>query len=99
MEDLNNALNYLHEEHHTILETYQGDFESVLVNAHVDEDTATTIASNSLALRIAQDTLHSYMSLINHLAGVNNTRGWEACQTQLQYHVGKLSQIRGKYHQ
>jgi len=39
------------------------------------------------------------MSLISHLAGVNNTRGWEACQTQLQYHGGKLSQIRGKYRQ
>ena len=61
--------------------------------------TATNIASNSLAQRIARDTLHSYMSLINHLAGVNNTRGWEACQTQLQYHGGKLSQIRGKYRQ
>jgi len=52
-EGLNNALNYLHEEHHTILETCQGDLESVLVNAHVEEDAATTIASNSLALRIA----------------------------------------------
>ena len=33
-ESLNMALTYLIEEQHSILETYQGDLESVLVNAH-----------------------------------------------------------------
>ena len=96
-EGLNSALSYFLEEQHTILETCQGDFESVLINAQVEEEAATTISTNSLAMRIARDSLHSYMSLLNHLAGVNNTRGWEACITQLKHHADKLSLIRGKY--
>ena len=58
---------------------------------------ATTVTTNSLAMRISRDSLHSYMSLLNHLSGVNNTRGWEACASQLKYHGEKLSLIRGKY--
>ena len=51
-EDLKAALSYLLEEQHTILETCQGDLESVLLGAHAPEDVATHIAANSLALRI-----------------------------------------------
>ena len=74
---LDNALAYLLEEQHTILETYQGDLESVLVNAHIEEEHANNMVANSLAFRISRDKLHAYMDLLNYLAGVNNTRGWE----------------------
>ena len=94
---MNAAISYLLEEQHSILETCQGDMESVLINGHMDEDDATNIVTNSLALRISRDTLHSYMSLLNHLAGVANVRGWEACASELNHHSTKLSLIRGKY--
>ena len=71
---LNSALTYLLEEQHTIPETGQGNLEPVLVKAHMDENMETNITANSLATRIARDILHSYMSLLNHLAGVSNTR-------------------------
>ena len=96
-EDLNAALSYLLEEQHTILETCQGDFESTLINAQVDEDMATNIVSNSVGMRIVRDTLHAYISLLTHLAGVNNTRGWDVCSSQLRHHSEKLGLLRGKY--
>ena len=71
--------------------------ESILINAHMDDEDAGNIVVNSLAMRISRDTLHSYMSLLNHLAGVANIRGWEACLSQLKHHSDKLSLIRGKY--
>ena len=74
-----------------------GGFESVLINAHVGGDIITTIARKSLAMCIARDILHSYMNLLNHLAGVNNTREWEACATQLKNYADELSLIRRKY--
>ena len=64
-EDLNAALSYLLEEQHTILETCQGDLESVLLGANAQEDVAIYVASNSLALRIGGDTLHTYINLLN----------------------------------
>ena len=94
---MNAAISYLLEEQHNILETCQGDMESVLINRHMDEDDATNVVTNSLAMRISRDTLHSYMSLLNHLAGVANVRGWEACSSELKHHSDKLSLIRGKY--
>ena len=96
-EDLNAALTYLLEEQHTILETFQGDLESVLLGANATENIATDVASSSLALRIGRDTLHSFINLMNHLSGVHNTRGWEYCDTQLKYHASKIGLIRGKY--
>ena len=51
-ENLNKAPACLRKEQHTTLETCQGDLESVLVNAHMDDDHATNVVSNSLALRI-----------------------------------------------
>ena len=97
MDGLNAAISYLLEEQHNILETSQGDMESILINAHIDDEDATSIATNSLAMRITRDSLHSYMSLLNHLAGVANIRGWEACYSQLKHHSDKLGLIRGKY--
>ena len=72
---LNSAISYVLEEQHNILETCQGDLESILINAHMEEEDATYVATNSLAMRISRDTLHSYVSLLNHLAGVANIRG------------------------
>ena len=69
-EDLNAALSYLLEEQHTILETCQGDLESVLLGANAPEDVATYVASSSLAYRIGHNTLHSYINLLNHLSGI-----------------------------
>ena len=89
-EDLSAAFSYLLEEQHTILETFQGDLESVLLGADAEEDIATHVASNSIAFRIGQDTLHSYLNLLNHLAGVQNTRGWEFCAAQLKHHAEKI---------
>ena len=71
--------------------------ESVLINGHMDEDDETILVANSLALRISRDTLLSYMSLLNHLAGVVNVCGWEAGSSELRHHSDKLSLIRGKY--
>jgi hypothetical protein len=96
-EELNTILSYLLEEQHNILETFQGDCESVLLNAHVDDRMATTITVNSLALRIGRDTLYSYIGLLNHLLGVHNTLGWDHCRPQVEYHGEKLNLIRGKY--
>ena len=76
---LNTSLSYLNEEQHNILDTFQGDLETVLVNAHVDYGHVTHIIVNSRAMRIGRDTLHFYMNLLNHLAAVNNTQGWNAC--------------------
>ena len=45
-DELGAALTYLLEERHTILETCQGDFESVLINAKVDDQTATNVVGN-----------------------------------------------------
>ena len=86
-EDLSDALSYLLEEHHTILETFQGDLESVLLGVNAPKDVATHVAANSLALRIGRDTLQSYINLLNHLSGVNITRGWEYCESQLNHHA------------
>ena len=36
-------------------------------------------------------------TLLSHLAGVSNTRKWEACQNQLKHHAEKMDLIRGKY--
>ena len=94
---LNTALSYLLEEHHNILETCEGGLESVLTNVHMDEDGASSITANSLAMRIVRDSLRSYITLFNHLTGVNNIRGWEACLSQIKYHSEKLSLIRVKY--
>merc|ERR1719491_1719168 len=58
-EDLNTAHFYLSEEQHAILETCQGNLESVLLRVNAPEDATTYMASNFLALRIALDTLHS----------------------------------------
>ena len=91
------ALTYLLEERHTILETCQGDFESVLINAEVEDRTATNVVGNSLGMRIVRDTLDGYISLLTHLAGVNSTLGWAVCAPQLKYHGEKLGLIRGKY--
>ena len=96
-EGLTATLAYILEESHNILETCQGDLESILINAIQDEGTATTIISNSYAMRIARDTLNSYQSILNHLASVNNTRGWAACSSQLKHHSEKIGLIRGKY--
>ena len=96
-EKLSSALSYLLEEQHNVLETCHGDLEVVLIHAQVEEDYATNIITNSLAMRIFKDTLHSFISLLNHLAGVNNTRGWEACLSQIKHHAEKVSLIRGKY--
>ena len=96
-EDLSEALSYLLEEHHTILETFQGDLESVLLGVNAPEDVATHVASNSLAFRIGQDTLQSYINLLNHLSGVNNTRGWGYCKSQLNHHASRIGLIRNKY--
>lgn len=74
-----------------------GGLESVLINAYIDERQAINIISKSLALRISRDTLHSFMSLPNHLAGVNNTREWEVCYSQVKHHAEKLSLICGKF--
>lgn len=95
--DLSNVLTYLLEEQHTILETCAGNMESVLINANIDSKVATKIVASSLAFRISRDTLHSYFNLLNYLAGVNSTGGWELSKSQLIYHSGKLSLIRNKY--
>ena len=96
-EGLTTALSYILEESHNILETCQGDLESILINANQDKDTSTTIISNYYAMRIAQDTLNAYQSLPNHLVSVNNTRGWDACSSQLKHHSENIGLIRGKY--
>ena len=95
--DLNNVLSYLLEEQHTILETCAGNMESVLINARVGSDLATQMVASSLGFRISRDTLHSYFSLLNHLAGVNSTSGWELCKEQLSHHSEKIGLIRNKY--
>ena len=96
-EDLNAALSYLLEEQHTILETCQGELESILMNSHVEEDKATHVVTNSLALRIGRDTLLSFISLMNHLSATNNTRGWGICDSHRKYHAEKMGRIRAKY--
>jgi hypothetical protein len=96
-DELGAALSYLLKEQHTILETCQGDFESILINAQINEAMATEIVVNSLAMRIVRDTLHLYVGLLTHLAGINNTRGWSVCLPQLQHHAEKLGLLRGKY--
>ena len=96
-EKLDSALAYLLEEQHNMLETCHRDLEAVLIHAHVDEIYASSIVSNSLSMRIYKDTIHSFISLLNHLTGVNNTRGWEACLSQVKHHAEKVSLIRGKY--
>jgi len=60
-DELSVALSHLLEEQHTIFETYQEDFESVLVNAQVDEYTATNVVPTSLGIRIVQNTLYAYI--------------------------------------
>ena len=97
-EDLKTSLVYLLAEQHTVLEICQGDLESVLVNAHADDYTATYITSTSLAMRIGRDTLHSVINLQNHLAGVNSKIGLDVCSAQVKYHVETIGLIRGKYH-
>ena len=95
--DLNNILSYLLEEQHTILETCAGNMESVLLNAHIGSDLATQMVASSLGFRISRDTLHAYFSLLNHLAGVNSTAGWELCKEQLTHHSEKIGLICNKY--
>jgi len=74
-EELNEALTYILEEQHTFLETCAGYMESILINAHVKENTTTFMVSKSVAFCIASDTLTRYLSLLNHLSGVVNTHG------------------------
>jgi len=74
---LNTAMSYLLEEHHNILETCQGYYESVLINTHMHEDAASRITAKSLAMRIVRNNFRSYMILLIHCVGINNTRGWE----------------------
>lgn len=62
----------------------------MLVNEHVEIDHATNVVSNSLAMRIANDTLHSSITLLNHLTGVNNTHRLETCYSQVQHHAEKI---------
>ena len=96
-QDLDAALSYLMEEQHTIMETCSGDLESVLVNSQVDDETAISVVADSLALRIGRDTLHSYMSLLNHLSSICSTRGWDACKPQIRHHAEKIGLIRVRY--
>lgn len=96
-EDLSGTLSYLLEQHHTILETFQGDLESVLLGINAPEDVATHVAANLLAFRIGRNTLQSYINLLNHLSGVNNTRGWEYCKSQLNHHAFRIGLIWNKY--
>lgn len=90
---MSSALAYLLEEQHNVLETCHGDLEAVLVYAHIDEIHATSIVSNSLVMRICKDTLHSFISLLNHLAGVNTTREGDACLSKVKHHAEKVSHI------
>ena len=69
----------------------------MLLNSHVDEEVVTYVANTSLAMRISRYTLHAYISLLNHLVGINNTRGWDVCSSQIRHHADKLELIRGKY--
>ena len=95
--DLNKILSYLLEEQHTILETCAGNMESVLINAHIDNNVATQTVASSLGFRISRDTLHSYFNLLNHLAGVNSTSGWDLYKEQVKYHSEKIGLIGNKY--
>ena len=79
------------------METCVGNMESVLINAHVESNVATHTVASSLGFRISRNTLHSYFSLLNHLAGVNSTAGWDLCKNQLDHHSEKLGEIRNKY--
>ena len=63
----------------------------------MDEDLVTNVVSTSLGMRIVRDTFHSYISLLTHLSGINNTRGWKTYVSQLKHHPEKLGLIRGKY--
>jgi len=96
-EDLSAALAYLREAQYPILETFQGDIGSVLLRANADEDTDTHVASTSIAFRIERDTLHLYMNRLNHLAGMQNTRGWECCAAQLKHNAVRIELITSKY--
>ena len=79
-EKLNKPILHLLEEQHDILEICAGNLESILINAHIDPTQDAVMVAGSLAFCISRDTLHSYFSLLNHLAGVNNTVGWETCK-------------------
>ena len=96
-EDLSAALSNLLEEQHAILETFLGDLESILLGANADESITSQVASTSISYRIGRDTIHSYVNLLTHLAGVHHTRGWEVCSAQLRHHAGKIGLIRNKY--
>ena len=96
-EELNEALTYILEEQHTFLETYAGNMESILINSHVKKKTATFMVNKSVTFRIASDTLARYLSILNHLLGVVNTHGWNACKSQLVLHTKNFTKICHQY--
>ena len=90
-------LGYLLEEQHTILDTCTCNLESILLNAHVEDDLAVKVVRDSLDFRISSDSLLAYMGLLNHLTGIHHTHGWEDCKPHLNHHAEKLDLIRTKY--
>ena len=97
MDDLNRILSYVLEEQHNLLELCWEDSESMPLDIHEDDKVTTTIVENSLVMRITRDILRVYIILLNHLAGLLNTQGWEDCQFHLNHHSGKLRLIRLQY--
>ena len=76
-DDPNRVLSYILEEQHILLETCWGDFKSIRLYNQEDDKVANTITANTLSMRITIYTLHAYIILLNCLAGLLNTRGWE----------------------
>ena len=72
------ALTYVIEEQYILLEICVVNMESILINTHVKEHTATFMVNKSIAFRISSCTLTCYLSLLNHLSGVVNMHGWNA---------------------
>ena len=48
-------------------------------------------------MRLTRDTLHTYISLLNHLARLLNIWGWEDCQLQLNHQSENFGLIRLQY--
>lgn len=86
-EELTLALVYMLEKQHTILETCQWELKSVLLNNHVEEETAIYIISTSIAMIINQHSLHSYISLLVHLSSINHIRCWTLYSAQIRHHT------------
>ena len=82
------------EEQYTLLETCAWNLDSILINTRIKESVATIIVNQSLAFRIAAETLIQYLSLLYYPSGVHNTHGWNVYKSQLKLYTSNNSSIK-----